>query len=134
MNLKKLKIIFGVIVLIFLYLNFSSPNKIVVDRNGNISGLINKFRENIQGNRFWNKQLKIATSDLKWALNEPNRQAKLDQIMEDMYQKLPNSRPSNAEIQAQRLRKIADKIEYHEFDREIELIRQKTIKEKLKNN
>ena len=138
MNFSNLKLVFGFLILIFLYLNFSSPDKVVVDSSGNISGLINNLRETIQGNGFWEKQLQVAKSDLEWELSEPKRQAELDnelnqimketdESMEDMYREFPDMRPSKAETQAEKLRDRADEIEQQELDRELELMRQEAI-------
>lgn len=140
MNKKKIKIVSGLLVAVFLYVYCSSPGKVVVDKNGNIKGLINKARASIQMKRFWKNQLKEINAELKWQLGEPLRKAKLDremkqifnefdQSMEEMYREHPEMRPSVAERQAEALRERADQIEQQEFDRYLEKMRLERIAE-----
>lgn len=140
MNLQKLKIGGGLIALAFLYLYFSSPEKVVVDEQGNINGLINNARESIQGKAFWRNQLIKVSSKLEWELGEPQRQAKfnqkmnqmmreVNQSMEEMHQKYPDTRPSAAERQADALRERADQIERQELDRYLEKLRTERVSE-----
>lgn len=125
---------------IFLYLYFSSPGKVVVDTNGEVKGLTNNIRASLQGKGFWKNQLKEVNSELEWELGEPQRQEKLDhemnqmfrelnQSMENMYRKYPDMRPSAYERQAEALRERADQIEQQELDRYLENIRLKRIAE-----
>lgn len=140
MNLQKLKISGGLIALAFLYLYFSSPEKVVVDEQGNINGLINNARESIQGKAFWRNQLIKVSSELEWELGEPQRQAKfnqkmnqmmreVNQSMEEMHKKYPDTRPSAAERQADALRERADQIERRELDRYFEKLRIERVSE-----
>jgi sRNA-binding protein len=140
LNWGKVKIVAGLLAATFLYLYFSSPGKVVVDNNGNVKGLINNVRASIQGKEFWKNQLKEVNSELEWERNEPQRQAKLDremnqmfreldQSMEEMYQEYPDMRPSAAERQAEALRDRADQIEQQEFDRYLEKLRLERIAE-----
>lgn len=57
------KVILAVFVVIVLggYLYLSKPDNIVINEKGSIEGLVNKFRALIQGKRFWNYQLGLAT-------------------------------------------------------------------------
>jgi len=113
---------------------------VVVDANGNIEGFINSIRASIQGKEFWKNQLKEVNSVLEWELGEPQRQAKLnremnqmfrevDQSMEEMYREYPDMRPSAAERLAEVLRERADQIEQQEVDRYIDKIRLERIAE-----
>ncbi len=122
------------------YLFFSSPGKVVVNENGQISGVTNQAREVLHGKRFWKDQLREVVTELDWELGEPRRRAELDRefremdrefdrTMEEMDQKYPDTRPSAAERHAEALRKRADDIEMAEMARFLEQIRLKRIAE-----
>ncbi len=51
-----------IIVLLILagYLFLSRPDKLVIDENGKVEGLINKGRALLQGDKFWKLQLTLA--------------------------------------------------------------------------
>jgi hypothetical protein len=52
-----------VTILIFCgYVYFSKPDTVVVNEKGKCEGLINKARALLQGKKFWDLQLKMATS------------------------------------------------------------------------
>lgn len=135
-----LKISSSFIALIFLYLYFSSPGKIIVDKQGNIGGMINNVRELIQGKRFWRNQLIEVNSELESKLEAPQFQAKfnpemnqmvreIDPSLKEIYQKYPDLKPSAAERQADALRERADQIEQQELDRYLEKLRIERISE-----
>jgi hypothetical protein len=48
------------IVVIFGYIYFSKPKKVVINEKGRIEGLINKGRALLQGNKFWDLQFRMA--------------------------------------------------------------------------
>ena len=114
-----------------LYLFFSSPGEVVVDADGNITGLTNAFRASLQGKRFWATQLQEITTELAWQRGEPQRRLELDALMaesareadafmEQAYRNFPQTRPSEAERRAQALREEADRLEDQEFSRMVE--------------
>lgn len=124
---------------IFLYLAVSSPKGIVVSEKGDIEGILNIVRAEIQGNSFWKKQLQEVQDQIIWLDGQPERisrqnakLARLEQKFEDSlqraYEKYPKMRPSSAEQRADELRSEADKIEQEEYDEYIEQQRLKRIK------
>ncbi len=129
-KMTKIKVFFGLAVLIVAYLYFSSPNKVVVNKFGEVKGLVNNARYALQGKAFWKDQLREVISELQWELSEPQRQANQERFREEMYRKHPDMRPfTPAERQAETLRKEADQIEHAEFYRFIEKIRLERIAE-----
>src|SRR5690606_12603389 len=115
MKFKRFKIGGAAIAVVFLFLYFSSPGKVVVDEQGKVRGLINNARSWVQGASFWEDQLLAVNSELDWYLKEPRRQAELnremenmsrefDRSMEELYREFPDMEPSAAERQAEVLR------------------------------
>ncbi len=121
MNKVKHLFIVGVVAYIF----FSTPNGLVIDEKGQIDGVTNNIRSFFQGERFWEAQLLACDEDLKWYLDEPKRQAQIEKDMEDFskkakmmdqefYQKNPDLKPTASQLEAERLRELADEIEEKE--------------------
>lgn len=120
------------------YLAGSSPKGIAVSANGDIEGILNIVRAELQGKNFWKKQLQEVQDRLTWLEGQPQRiarrnaklaelEAKIETRLEDSYTKYPNTRPSPAEQRAEELREEADRIEQEELDEQIEQYRLKRI-------
>jgi len=118
-------------LLLVAYMSFSSPGKVVIRETGDITGIINNARELVQGKTFWQGQLDAITARLNKLEAEPTETAKMNREMENMriedqremekmYQEYPDTRPSDAERQAEALRNKADSIEQAEWDRTME--------------
>lgn len=112
------------------YLGLSAPDKVVIDKKGEINGTANVLRELLQGQRFWKDQLNIAKVELAWERETPNREAMFKEDMRrldaefafqmrEFYRDFPEMRPSQAELQAESLRQRADVIESQQFEREL---------------
>lgn len=125
------KIAGALALLLVAYVSFSSPGKVVITETGDITGIINNAREFVQGKSFWKQQLAAVTTELNKLYGEPAETAKLNQEMngvlnaaqremEKMYQEYPETRPSEAERQAEALRDKADSLEQAELDRTME--------------
>jgi hypothetical protein len=56
----KISIVIIVILILVGYIYFSHPEKIVINEKGKVEGLLNKGRAVLQGDKFWELQLKIA--------------------------------------------------------------------------
>lgn len=130
MNLTA-KIAGALALLLVMYVSFSSPGKVVITETGDITGLINNARELVQGKTFWQGQLNTITNKLNKLEAEPAETAKMNREMENMriedqremekmYQDYPDTRPTEAERQAEALRDKADRIEQEEWDRMME--------------
>lgn len=102
----------------FFYL--SVPNEIVINENGHILGIENKYRAFLQGKRFWQNQLfNIETLLIIMEKASEQREERLRKInskgenwQEELCRKHPELCPTPAEIAADRLRSLADEIEY----------------------
>lgn len=122
----------GALILLFVaYVSFSSPGKVVITETGDITGIINNARELVQGKTFWQGQLNAITTRLNKLEAEPAETAKMNREMENMliesqrdtekmYRDYPDTRPSEAERQAEALRDKADRVEQAEWDRTME--------------
>lgn len=120
------------------YLYFSGPSRLVISSDLEITGSTNLAREALQGERFWKEQRAFARRQLDRLQTQPqkdreNRQqdarddAELRRALETTYRENPESRPSTSTVQAERLRKKADRIEADELDRSLEAARIKRI-------
>lgn len=132
------KIIGALTLLLAIYVSFSSPGKVVITETGDITGITNIARKLVQGKSFWRQQLVAVTAELDKLYGEPAETAKLNQEMnsmlddaqremEKMYQEYPETRPSEAERQAEVLRNKADSIEQAELDRTMDMYRLERI-------
>lgn len=125
------KIAGALALLLVMYVSFSSPGKVVITETGGITGIINTARELVQGKTFWQGQLNAITTKLNKLESEPAETAKMNREMENMliesqrdtekmYRDYPDTRPSEAERQAEALRDKADRVEQAEWDRTME--------------
>ena len=103
-------------------------------KDGEIAGIANVVRAQLQGNAFWKNQLFEARRALEWAQTDPQRTAMRKERLETLlaqsklrleeFDRLhPRSKPSAASEEAERLRDAADGIEQAETDQYIESIR-----------
>ena len=117
------------------YLLISSPEGIVVSTEGEVQGIFNMARSQLQAGDFWEQQLAEARRNLESKRSAPereaNRKARFDLLtektrkqMEVMYERNPKLRPSPATTEAERLRDAADDIEQAELDQHLESRRQ----------
>jgi len=138
----KIKVAF-VIVSSLSYFYFSTPGEVVVQVNGEVRGVFNKFRVVLKNKQFWKNQLKEIDKELTWELTEPERTAISNQELEileqqfkkedeQFYRDNPDMRPSPSEIEVEKLREQADAIEQAELDKELEQYRLNRIDELYK--
>ena len=116
MNRLTLVAVILVIILGFLYL--TRPHKVVIDEKGKVTGIINKGRASLQGDKFWRSQLKIAVSEYDSSL-VPRPPSSTE--LRDLYQKMREAQReldsrmksllSPEELMANSLRIKADSIE-----------------------
>jgi hypothetical protein len=67
------------------YIYFSKPDEVVINEKGKCEGLINKARALLQGNKFWELQLKMANDLYKKSL-APHLPSSSE--MQELYHKL----------------------------------------------
>jgi hypothetical protein len=82
------KIAVAIIVIIFFlcgYAYISKPDSIVINEKGKVEGLLNEVRALLQGDKFWERQLKLANDRYSKSL-EP--QVPSSSEMQKLYQKL----------------------------------------------
>ena len=100
------------------YIFVSDPDKIVVSKEGNVEGLMNKARALLQRDRFWHLQLKMATEEFD-SVTAPRLPSSAE--MQELYRKLREDQAAldekmkplytRDEQEANRLRIKADSIE-----------------------
>jgi hypothetical protein len=56
----KITVVIIVIIILFGYIFFSRPDKVVINEKGKVEGLLNNGRALLQGDKFWELQLKLA--------------------------------------------------------------------------
>ena len=56
----KVTVIIIVIIILIGYIYFSKPDEVVINEKGKVEGLVNKGRVILQGDKFWELQLKLA--------------------------------------------------------------------------
>ena len=126
------------------YLAYSKSNKIAVDEQANVTGIIASLKEHAQGNDFWEGQLALVTNEIKQEESFPIKMAELkdnlnkivietQESMQQFYEENPSLKSvrSDAQRQADELREKADDIEQAEMDAFLEEMRLERI-EKLK--
>ena len=82
---KLIVIILVILIILTGYLNLSKPDNVVINENGNVEGLLNKGRMLVQGDKFWQLQLKLANDRFRKSL-EP--QVPSSSEMQKLYHKL----------------------------------------------
>ena len=81
----KTSVIIIVIIILVGYIYFSRPDKIVINEKGKVEGLINKGRAFLQGEKFWELQLKLANDSYNKCLVP---QVPSSSEMQKLYRKL----------------------------------------------
>ena len=81
----KLTVLIIVIIILSGYLFFSKPDTIVINEKGRVEGLLNKGRAIVQGDKFWERQLKLANDKYGKSL-EPQVPSSFE--MQKLYHKL----------------------------------------------
>jgi hypothetical protein len=104
---------------------FVPVNYQAFDSSCRVQGFVPGLQAKIQGKRFWVKQLELLDEELLRPSPEEalkQSQKEIAQMMEDLYQRTPDLRPSPQQIEVDRLRKEsaalltrADAIEYPEM-------------------
>jgi hypothetical protein len=124
----------AVIAMALLYLLVSSPGKVVVDTDGSRIGLQNDVRELLQGERFWTDQMRLILHEQAELRLQPERdrrlRAELDKGLQEIhrstekfYKDNPAARPSQAELRAEALRDMADRVEDAELSADAHSLR-----------
>jgi hypothetical protein len=142
--LKTAKMVFLALMILLIvvlhYLYFSSPGRVVVNKNGEIYGLTNKAREALQGKKFWRDQLDEVRQEIQWEefgiLRKAANDRTLEKIgrdtnreMEKYYRRYPQIRSSKAERQAEGMKGQFDHIRWIRFNPVFEEIRKKRFQE-----
>jgi hypothetical protein len=128
------------LIVVLNYFYFSSPGRVVVNKNGEIYGLTNKAREALQGKKFWRDQLDEVRQEIEWEEFGILRKAANDRILEKIgrdtyreiekyYRRYPQIRSSKAERQAEAIRGQFAHIKWIKFNPIFEEMRQKRFKE-----
>lgn len=129
-----------IITAVVIYFIFSSPERVVVNESGEVKGVFNQIRSDLQGKDFWSDQAQEVKKELQEEQNEPVEDAELkkelDKIdadnsrdMEDLYREFPDMRPSEKDRLVEKLRSETDRIEEQEFDRSLKEDRVQRINE-----
>jgi hypothetical protein len=138
---KKVFLALMILLIVVLHcLYFSSPGRVVVNKNGEIYGLTNKAREALQGKKFWRDQLDEVRQEIQWEEFGILRKAANDRTLEKIgrdtnremgkyYRRYPQIRSSKAERQAEGMRGQFDHIRWIRFNPVFEEIRQKRFQE-----
>jgi hypothetical protein len=142
--LNTAKKVFMVLMILFIvvlhYFYFSSPGRVVVNKNGEIYGLANKARAALQGKKFWRDQLQEVRQEIEWEEFGILRKAANDRILgkigqdinreiEKYYRRYPQIRSSKAERQADAMRGQYDHFKWIKFNPIFEEMRQKRFEE-----
>jgi len=129
-----------ILIVVLHYLYFSSPGRVVVNKNGKIYGLANNARAALQGKKFWKDQLYEVRQEIEWEefgiLRKAANDRTLEKIgrdtnreMEKYYRRYPQIRSSKAERQAEAMRGRFDHLKWIRFNPIFEDMRQKRFQE-----
>ncbi len=139
-RLKVSFILFILIGIFISYFKFSSTDKIVINEQGNVSGVLNKFRYKLQDKDFLIEQKKLVESKLDYRKKEPERLKELDETikkiidesnerMAELEKQYPRMKPSEIETYIDELRNRADRLEQLESRKILEEFRLEHISE-----
>jgi hypothetical protein len=131
-------LIFIVVVILGSYLYFSKPGGVAINEKGRVEGLVNKGRALVQQDKFWKRQLRLATEIYNKDI-EPHLPSSND--MQELYRKMREAEKvldekmkplyTEEEILANSLRIQADSIDraskWRKVDEADEAVRQKEI-------
>jgi hypothetical protein len=130
-------LLFVSVAIIFI---FSTPSEVVVDKQGEIDGMLNNVRAYVQKEDFWLSQISVIDSAIFEKELIPQRldevktlldktEMKTNKIIEDYYKKNPKSKPSKIKQKADELREMANDLEFNEKMNRFEIKRVKRIEE-----
>lgn len=139
-RLKVSFVLFILIVVFISYFKFSSTDEIVINEQGNISGVLNKLRYKLQDKDFLIEQKRLLESELDYQKKEPERLKefketiknfidKNNEHMAELEKQYPSMKPSEIQIYIDELRSRADKLEELENEKMIEKFRLEHISE-----
>lgn len=139
-RLKVSFVLFILIVIFISYFKFSSTDEIVINEQGNVSGVLNKFRYKLQDKDFLIEQKKLVESELDYRKKEPERLKELDETIKNFIEdskvriaefekEYPNMKKSEVQIYIDELRQRADELEKLENRKIFEEFRLKRISE-----
>ncbi len=139
-RLKVSFVLFILIVIFISYFKFSSTDEIVINEQGNISGVLNKLRYKLQDKDFLIEQKRLVESELDYQKKEPERLKEfnitMNEVMNDINKdreefekEYPDMAPSKIEIYIEDLRNRADKLEELEEEKMLEKFRLEHISE-----
>lgn len=105
----------------------SSPDRIAVTAKCEPDSLLSEIRSRVQGTRFWSEQIESIDAYLERRARayESSKQmerqlslmdAQTNRLMQEVYEKNPNLRPTPAQQRAERLRQQANAIEARETE------------------
>lgn len=114
------------VLLVTLAVGYWPSDELSITQSCEPKGALASFKALLQGDRFWNSQLRHLDKEVAWTRQRLERRAKAqrynerperksNKAMEELYAKYPNLRPSAAETaakeEAEALRERADAIE-----------------------
>ena len=128
----------GLGVFALLVVGLLPAEELAITTSCEVEGLLPRLRASLQGDRFWDGQLRHLDARVQWLIDEPLQKARAeadlaevvaeaDAFLEEMYEKYPETRPSPVERAATALREEADMLEQGEVDALWEKVRLETI-------
>ena len=139
-RLKVSSVLFVLIVIFISYFKFSSTDKIAINEQGNVSGVLNKLRYKLQDKDFLIEQKKIIEHRIDYEKKEPERLKEFNETikkfidknnesMAELEKQYPSMKPSEIQIYIDELRSRADKLEELENEKMLEKFRLEHISE-----
>lgn len=139
-RLKVSFVLFILIVVFISYFKFSSTDEIVINKQGNISGVLNKLRYKLQDKDFLIEQKRLLESELDYQKKEPERLKEFKETIKNFIEdskvriaefekEYPNMKKSEVQIYIDELRSRADKLEELENEKMLEKFRLEHISE-----
>ncbi len=123
-------VLFSGLFIIIGFLYISSPNRLVIDKYGDVNGVINQLRLYTQGRKFLYNQVDLANAIIHSNGSSDRSIAYLMEEVEDQMESIERSMGISNEIsRADILRREADRIERRDTEEYIERLRQKRIED-----
>lgn len=123
-------VLFSGLFIIIGILYISSPNRLVIDKYGDVNGVINQLRLYTQGRKFLYNQLDLANAIIHSNGSSDRSIAYLMEEVEDQMESVERSMGLSSELsRADILRREADRIERRNFVEYIERLRQRRIED-----
>ena len=128
------------LIVVVQYFYFSSPGRVVVNKDGDIYGLTNKARAVLQGKNFWRDQLREVKLEIQWQEFGMLRRAANDRILEKIgrgtnremeifYRRYPQVRSSKAVRRSEGLGGQSDQFKWVKFHPFFQEMRQRRFQE-----